>query len=750
MTAENDPHKNTAPQADSSSAKQTPATQTEAVDPDANNWVIRPSATNFENPLLNCLVLLSSLFETPVSAQSLKSGLPNADIDFSPEICVRAAERAGFNARIVTRNQLKEISPLVLPCIVLLKNKNACILTRFDRKKKFVEIIPAESEGAAIRIPIEKLEEEYIGYAIFAKPTVKLDKRAAHIALKDRKDWFWGTLLKFWRVYIHVLIASLIVNCFALAGPLFVMNVYDRVVPNAAVETLWVLAVGVATVYLFEFILKNLRSYFIDIAGRNADIIMGSRLLEHVMGLRLDQLPPSIGSTASNLKDFEGLRDFFSSGTVTILVDIPFLFLFLGVIWLIGGPVAIIPLAMIPVVLSVALLLQFPLTKVIEKSHAESNQKYALLFETLSGLETIKTNTAESKIQGMWERIVGVTASSSAETRTWSGLATSFTSFAIQFTTVMVIIFGVYQIAEGNMTMGALVAATMLTGRAMAPLGSVAGLLARYQQTKIGLKSLDQLMKKATERPADKKFISLNHVQGLVEFRNVSFSYPEFQNKAIDGVSFKIRPGERVGVLGRIGSGKSTLGRLMTGLYEPTDGGILLDGTELQQLDPGDVRRNIGYVTQDNFLFYGTVRENIAFGAPHVNDQSIKRAAKIAGVMDFLRQTTQGLDLQVGERGMALSGGQRQSVALARSLVFDPPILLLDEPTSDMDLSSETRFIQRMEQYMMGKTVILITHRHSVLRLVDRLIVMDDGKLVADGPKDEIIQKLQSGEIKAS
>lgn len=716
----------------------------------AQNWALNTSSVDFETPLLNCLSLLSSLYQTPVSKQALKSGLPNADINFTPEIAIRSAERAGFSSRIVNRKKVTDISTLVLPCILLLKNKNSCILLRFDKSKTNVEIMPAESDGSSIKMPVEKLQAEYLGYAIFAKPTIKLDKRTEQVAIHDRKNWFWGTLMRFWKIYGHVALASILVNCFALASPLFVMNVYDRVVPNNATDTLWVLAIGVSLMYLFDFILKTLRSYFVDTAGKNADVIIGSRLLEQVMGIKLDKMPPSIGSMSNSIKDFEGLRDFFSSSTVTILVDVPFLFLFLGVIFLISGSVAVIPLAAVPVVLLVSYLLQIPLSRVTEKSHKESSQKYALLFEALSGLETIKTNTAESKIQGMWERIVNVTAQSSSESKFLSNFASNFTAFIIQFNTVLIIIYGVYQIAEGNITMGALVATTMLAGRAMAPLGAISGLLAKYQQTKMGLHSLNELMKKPIERPFGKKFITLDRFEGGVEFKDVSFSYPEMQTKALDGVNIRIRPGEKVAILGRIGSGKSTLGRLLTGLYDPTEGSILLDGTEIGQLDPADVRQNVGYITQDNFLFYGTVRENIAFGKPHVNEQTIKHAAQIAGVTDFLRQTPQGMDLQVGERGMSLSGGQRQSIAIARALVFDPPILLMDEPTSNMDISSETRFIKRLEEYIRPKTIILITHRHSVLKLVDRLIIMDAGKIVADGPKDKIIEQLSKGEIKTT
>jgi len=724
-------------------------TVTEPEQQDAEQWQISPASVDFESPLLNCLALLSSLYQSPVSKQALKNGLPNADTKFTPELFIRSAERAGFSSRVVHRPKITDISSLVTPCILLLKDKNACILLRFDRKKRNVEIMLPEGDGVTKKISIERLKEDYTGYAIFARPKAQLDQRAEYISLKERKDWFWGTLRKFWKIYIHVLIASFMINLFGIAGPLFVMNVYDRVVPNNAIETLWVLAAGIGLVYLFEFILKNLRSYFIDVAGKNADTIMGSRLLEHVMGLRLQHLPKSTGSMANNLKNFESLRDFFSSGTVTLFIDLPFMFLFLAIIWMIAGPVAYIPIATIPIVLLVGLVLQYPLMRVIEKSHAESSQKYALLFEALSGLETIKTNTAESKIQGLWERIVALTATSSAQGRSWSSVAMSFTSLALQFTTVMVIIYGVYEIAEGNLTMGALVAATMLTGRAMAPLANLASLLTRYQQTKISLKALDEIMKKEIERGQDKHFITLEKIQGAIEFQDVSFHYPEQQIPSIDNLSLKIRPGERVGILGRIGSGKSTIGRLLTNLYEPTEGTIMIDGTNLSQLDPADIRQNIGYVTQDNFLFYGTVRDNISFGAPNINEQSVKRAAKLSGCMDFLRHTPQGLDLHVGERGMALSGGQRQSIAIARALVCDPPILLLDEPTSDMDLATENKFIQRMEQIIADKTVILMTHRHSVLKLVNRLIIVEQGEIIADGPKDEIVERLQKGEIRS-
>lgn len=708
---------------------------------------VRPQEVDFEPPLLTCLSLIATLHQRPITPQALKSGLPNADTNFTPSLCVRAAQRAHMSAKVVARKNVKSISMLVLPCILLLKNGNACILMRFDKNKKNVEIMVPEAGGNIVRTSLEKLQSEYTGYALFVKPEAKFDDRASSIKLSENKDWFWGTLKKFWPVYNHVILASLLINLFAIAGPLFVMNVYDRVVPNNAIETLWVLAIGVTLVYVFEFVLKNLRGYFVDVAGKNADVIITSDLLQHILGMRFDQMPKSTGSLANNLKEFEGMRDFFTSGTVTLLVDVPFLFLFLGIIYLVAGPVAAVPLIAIPIVIMVGLALQIPMQRAIEKTHAEATQKYSMLIEAINGLETIKTNSAESRIQGEWERIVKLTSESSGTSRTISTLATSFAAFMTQLVTVLVIIYGVYRIADGEMTMGALIAATLLSGRALAPLAAIAGLLTRYQQTKISLKALDDLMKKPVERPAHQNFLHIPKIQGQIQFRDVSFTYPNSDQPALSDVSFMIRAGERVAILGRVGSGKSTLGRLLTGLYRAEKGSIILDGTDIGQIDPTDLRRNIGYVGQDNYLFYGTVRDNISFGMPHADEATVKRAAKLAGVTDFLRYTRLGFDLQVGERGTSLSGGQRQAVAIARALAYDPPILLLDEPTSDMDMASEQALIGRMTHNLQGKTVILITHRLSVLALVDRIIVMDNGKVIADGPKDEIFSKLSQGEI---
>ncbi len=733
-------------------AQRAPVLKTEQViekPPQGFDWEISPSITDFEDPLVVTLSLLAGLLQRPISVEALKAGLPHAEERFTPELAVRAAERAGLTARVMHRAKLQRILPVTLPCILLLKGGNACILMRFADKGQ-VEIVVPEGGNTKKTVAIDELAEQYTGYAIFARPEYKFDERAPEIRLKDRRAWFWGTLVQFWPIYSHVLLASVLINCFAVASPLFIMNVYDRVVPNNAVETLWVLALGVLTVFAFEFVMRNLRTYFVDVAGKNADVIIASRLLEHLMSTRLDCKPPSTGAMANNLREFEALREFFTSGTVIALVDLPFIFLFIGVIWLVGGDLAFIPLAAVPVVIMMGVVLQFPLRNVIERTQREANQKHALLVETIDGLETIKATAAEGRVQRSWERFVGLTAESSGQARFLSGLATTFAQVSIQMVTVMVVVFGVYLIADGDITMGALIAATILTGRSLAPLGAIAGMLTRLQQSRVALKSLDELMKRPVERSPDKVFLHRPSLSGQIEFREVKFSYPGQETLALESLSFKIAPGERVGLIGRIGSGKSTVARMMMGLYEPLEGSILMDGTDIRQIDPADLRRNIGYVSQDNYLFFGSVRENISFGAPHLDDETILRAANVAGVTDFVRTHPHGFDLQVGERGMGLSGGQRQSVVIARALLLDPPIILLDEPTSQMDNSTESLFKSRLDQALAGKTLLLVTHRSSLLSLVERLIIVDNGKIVADGPKDDVLKALKQGQIRAS
>ncbi len=701
-----------------------------------------------DDPLLDCLTMLTAIHGTPLSVEALKAGLPLSDNTLTPALFIRAAERAALSARTVKRN-LRDISPLTLPCVLLLENRGACLLIKFVGKDK-AEVVFPETGAGVTRVSIDDLAKIYTGNALFVRPQYRFDARTDTLAKPRSRAWFWGTIASSWKIYTEVVLAAFLVNLFALASPLFIMNVYDRVVPNNATETLWVLALGAITVFGFDFTLRTLRGYFVDVAGKKADVVISSRIFEQVLGMRMDSLPSSSGALASQLRDFEMLRDFFTSATMVTLIDLPFVFLFITIILYVGGPVAIIPLVAVPIVIAIGLVLQMPLNTAVRQTFRENSQKHALLVEAIGGIETVKSTRAEGRLQRNWERFVGLSAKSSMKARLLSAVGVNFTLLSANLVTVGVVILGVYQISQGLMTVGALVASTILSGRAMAPLAQIAGLLTRYHQSMASLGALDKIMRTPVERPAGKAFLHRPVLLGEVEFKDVVFRYPNQEAKALDKVSFHINSGERVGIIGRIGCGKSTIERLMIGVYEPTEGAVLIDGTDLRQIDPADLRRNTGCVPQDVYLFFGSVRDNIALGAPYVDDAAILRAAQISGVEDFIRHSPLGFDLPVGERGMTLSGGQRQAIAIARALVLDPTVLILDEPTSSMDNRSEELFKQRLREILPGKTLVLMTHRASLLAVVDRLIVVDGGKIVADGQKDKVLQALSSGKIRTA
>jgi ATP-binding cassette subfamily C protein LapB len=520
---------------------------------------------------------------------------------------------------------------------------------------------------------------------------------------------------------------------------------------------MWYLAIGAIIIFAFDFILRTLRAYFLDKAGKSLDRKVSSSLFEHVLSIRMASGPQSAGAFASNIQSYETLRDFFTSATLSAVIDLPFVLIFLVIIFIIAGPVAVVPAVLVPAVILVSILVQGPMQKAVERSYREMAQKHAMLVETINGLDTIKTASAEGQMQRDWDGYVAASSSSAAESRFWSTIAINFVVMASNLAFVGVLMVGCYEIFTHDptspypaLTTGAMVAASMLTSRAMAPLGQIAGLIVRFHQSWTSLKGLNRLMELPVERPQGKVFLRRPRIDGGIEFRNVVFKYPNAQTPALDGVSFRIQPGERVGIVGRIGSGKTTIERLVMGLFEPTDGAVLVDGTDIRQLDPTDLRQSIGCVLQDPHLFFGSVKDNITLGAPYVDEDSFIRAATLAGVDQFVRQHPLGYDMATGENGRYLSGGQRQSVAVARALLLNPPILVLDEPTSSMDNSTENTFKQRLGEIVGGKTVLLVTHRNSMLSLVDRLIVLDRGKVVADGPKAGVLDALMKGRIRAN
>lgn len=691
-------------------------------------------------PLLRSLSMLLRLRGRHVSPQFLLAGLSGAD-KVSAGACLRAAERAGLKGRVMYRPKLDDISPLTLPCILLLKGDDSCVLTGLEPEEALV-IIPELGDDVR-RVPRADLEGQYSGYAVFGALASRADARTEPVRRKPGKSWFWDVLRFYMPIYRHVALASVVVNSIAVVSSLFVMNVYDRVIPNSAYETLWVLAVGVLIAYLFDFILRSLRSHFVDLAGRNADVVLSSKLVDKVLSMRLDAKPESTGALVNNLREFEALREFFSSTTLLACIDIPFLILFFVLLAFIGGPLVALPLAAMPVLLGVGVYLQILARKSAEKSYRHSMQKNALLVEMVNGLETVKGCMAESRMQRLWEAVAGISAQSSNEARKYSTRAVAFATFVTQIVTVGMVIWGVYRIGAGDMSMGGLIGCNILVGRIMAPLLQLASLLTRLQNSRVSLRALDTLMQLPSENQDESACMDFGALSSEFVLDNVHFSYPGSQVPALDGVSLRIRPGEKVGIIGKMGSGKSSLGKLLMGLYQPQEGAVLFGGVDIRQLATADLRSRVGFLPQEVILFYGSVRDNIALGDPVINDHLILRASAIAGVADFVKRHPSGYGAQVGEQGRNLSGGQRQAVGLARALLRDPDVLILDEPTSNMDVHSEGLVQRRLAPVLGKKTLILITHRLSMLRIVDRIIVMDAGKIAMDGPRDSVLRALQ-------
>ena len=731
-------------------------------------WSLEADRMAKREPLIDCLQMMAGHYGRRTSYNGLTAGLPIPKTGITPALFIRAAERADLRAHLTERSlESLAIAPN-LPCILTLENGQACILWSVEYPDKHhpsqkvgekeadihpetrFEVQFPETEQERQSLTLEELKPIHNDYAFFVRPVTRSDDRAGPAEIDNARDWFWAEFKKHRTIYGEVMIAAVMINLFGIASSLFVMNVYDRVVPNNALDTLWVMTIGILIVYVFDFILRNLRAHFLDHAGRKADIKISASLFEQILGMKMANRPPSAGVLVSNMKEFEGLRDFFTSATLTSIVDLPFVFVFITFIFVLGGPVAFVPLLAIPLVIGVGLILQKPLQKVVKESLNESALKNALMFETMVGLETIKVQAAESHIQRRWEELTEKSSLTSVKSKRITAFASHWAMFVQQLVSVFIVVAGVYLIAAGDISMGALIACVILSGRAMAPLAQVAGLLTRYNQSKEALDQLDELMKKPVERPAGKHFVTQPQVKGLIEYKDVIFHYPGQSRPALNNINFAVQPGDRVGIIGSVGSGKTTLERLLLNLYQPDSGAVQIDGSDVRQIDPGDLRRNVGAVQQSPQLFYGSVRENITMGHETAPDQAVLRAAEISGVLEFLRDSEAGLDTQVGERGEALSGGQRQAVAIARALLYDPPILILDEPTASIDPSSENRLKSRLHQICQGKTTLLITHKGSMLALVDKLILMDSGRIVAYGPRDEVIEKLQGGQYRSA
>ncbi|WP_351011858.1 type I secretion system permease/ATPase [Shewanella sp. S1-58-MNA-CIBAN-0166] len=708
-------------------------------------WSISASQRVTVDPLLDSLVLLTEHFGSPCSSESLAAGLPLTSAGLSPELLPQAAARAGLSAKL-SRKDLTQISPILLPCILMLKNKKAFILRSIDIENDKA-IIQLPETGGEESLTVEELETLYVGYLFLVKQHYRGDASVDVHIHDNSTHWLKQSIIDSAPIYRDALIASVLVNLFALVSPLFIMNVYDKVVPNLAFESLWVLAIGASIAYLFDFIMRQLRSYLIDVAGKKVDIIVSSKLFAKAIGIPLSQRSPSIGGMARQLGEFESIRDFLTSATITSLVDLPFAILFVLIIYIVAGDLAAIPVISGVLIIAVTLYAQPKLKAAIEESNRFASLKHGHLIESLTAIESIKANGAEGLVQKSWQQMIGHTANWELKTKKLSNFIANFANFAVQTSVVAVVILGVYRLADNELSMGGIIAAVMLTSRAVAPMAQLASLITRGNYTVSSLRQLNEIMAKENEFENKGHLVSKERINGKITADNISFTFPGAEKPILYPMSLTIKPGERIAIIGRNGSGKSTLAKLLLGLYKPVHGSLRYDGIDAGQIHPSDLRRNFGYLPQDVTLFHGSVRDNILFGSRQVSEHQLIRAVQLSGVSQFTHLESEGLDQQVGEGGLSLSRGQRQSVALARATLNDPPILLMDEPTASLDARAEKQFMRSMAQVSKNRTLLLITHKMHLLNLVDRIIVLERGHVVADGPKDEVLAKLNAGTI---
>jgi len=696
--------------------------------------------------LLESLLFLSKFHKRAASAESLISGLAIHGSVMTPAMFIKSAKKVGLVAKPVKR-KVEKIENMSLPAVALFNTNKACVVLNVNVLKNQITVIIPDLSLGEITISLDDFKKEYSGNLLIIKPAYNFENRVdKDVKVYEAKRWFWGTMKKNLKIYYLVILAAIIINLFVIAVPLFTMNVYDRVLPNKAVDTLWVLVSGIAIVLVFDFILKLLRAHFIEQAGKRADIRMSSKIFDQLLNIKLNAKPSSTGMFVSRLQSFESVREFFTTATITAFVDLPFVALFIAIIFFIGGPLGYVSLATVFIAILFSWLMQRPIKDTILKSAKEDQIKQTVLTEAVTGLEIIKSVRAQNRMRTHWEKSISQTSYYGNKSHYLSQIVTYFVGFISQFSSIAIVAAGVLLANEGEVTMGAIIAAMILNGRVIAPVSQIVGMIIRLDRTMISLNNIDEIMNMPVERNANQHYLSRENLDGDIVFKNVNFSYNDQNFKVLKDVNFTIKKGEKVGIIGKIGSGKSTIAKLLMNLHEPTDGSVLIDNTELRQIDPVDLRRAIGYVPQEPFLFMGTIKDNITIGDQFATDEEILRASKIAGVHDFLGKHQAGYDLQVGERGDGLSGGERQSVTLARALVSNPNIMIFDEPTNSMDDLSEEQFKNKVANIVKDKTVIVITHRPSILSIVDRLIVIDDGKIIADGPKAKIISSFANSQ----
>ena len=702
--------------------------------------------------LLHSMVYLTRHHGKERSPESMLDGMP-VDGLLNPDQAVRVMRAAGYNAGLMQRD-IGHIHALLLPAILLLKNGDACVLVRRldtpGNQSPICEIVMPGPEFHTCRASESELDQEYLGFALVATPLpVQAPGTGGHepaLLLDPGSHWLWGTLRRFIPYYRSAMLAALLSNVLMLVSGLVTSVVYDKVIPHQAFVTLWSLATGAALALVFDLMSRQLRSHLIDTAGKKADLIIGSLLFRQTLGVRMEHRPESAGSYAHHMAQVEVVREFFAGATLSALSDVPFIVLYIAMTFVIGGPLGWVLVLAIPLLMAMALGIQHSLRKAMSANLSHQADLQGVIVEAVEGLEDLKAVGAQGRFLRRYEDATAAAAETGLKARGMSSWTSNMSMVSQQLVTLIMLVWGVYLIHDGVITGGALIGAVMYAGRAVAPVSSVVSLATRYQGARAAMVSLDRMMNLPTEREKGKSYVTGHRVTGAIALNELSFAYPQTSQslapRVLKGVTVRVKAGERIAILGRIGSGKSTILRLMAGLYQPTEGFVDVDGLDLRQIDPADYRLRVGFVSQEPRLFNGTLRDNVMMGRANLDAAQLSEVARVTGLDRVVAGHPQGWELSVGEMGGLLSGGQRQLVALARCLITKPQILLMDEPTSSMDAQSEVMFLRQLKEAAGTRTLIMVTHRPAVLELVDRVMVVDAGKIVLDGPKAAVLAAL--------
>ncbi len=699
--------------------------------------------------LLQSLLWICDSYGVEKSVASFMAGLPSTN-RLSIEQGMRSLEASGFATKLVKRDA--SIFPNeLLPVVVMTKTGGALILKQRIQSDKGLrpqfECLDPSTSNQSFMVSEAELLTIQSGHCLLVKQLPKPGEAGGEDAEEPSgSSWLWKTVWRYRRYYYDSILASILINVLSTLGGLFAIHIYDRVIPLKAYSTLWSLVVGVVMAMLFEAAARHLRDYLLDLAARKSDITLSSALFKQALGLRLEHTPPSSGAFAHQVRQFETVRDFAASASMAVITDLPFALLFIFMIFTVAGPLAIVPLAAIFIVMITAILVQYPMHKLMLETFRDQSAMMGVLIESIEGIETLRVTGASGIMIKRYEELNATTAHSGMRFRIISNIVMTFFNLVQQAQGIIVMVWGTYLIHQGELSTGALVGCMMFAGRAIGPVGQFVQLAMRFQTAKTAMAGLNSLMEMPTERDPARSYLQKTKFNGSIEIQKLSFAYPSTGNHkppiALRDVSLSIEPGERVAFVGKIGSGKSTLLRMIAGLFQPIEGQVKIDGIDIRQIDPVDFRNQIGYVTQDLRLFRGTLRENIFLGRSAATVDAFMEVVALTGLDKIADAHPMGYDMPIGSMGLGLSGGQRQLVALARALVTRPKILLMDEPTSAMDMQTEAMFTKRLEDIVKGRTVIIVTHRPSLLSVVDRIVVMDNQRMVADGEKEKILAML--------